>query len=381
MLFTEFKEKYGKYQAFAGWVTIEDAKACGMIPQAYNNVFENLCECGSENIIAPNLKRLTCCDPNCYIKVGYQLAEMFSRAGFVGLGYASCSNVYKALRQYDESRKKAGYSGLFKTNSYTEVLLVPWEDYPPDVSATAAGLNFYQACHLVCNTVKTFSQLVGSLGLTGLGSNSDKIFSGIDSLDEWIATVNSAGGLIPFCTQRGVTSYDIIFDIACGAEAIGVASIACSDVIRKRGIIPLDVCITGRVVVDGEKMTKDAFIQRCNAMCVDANGVQLLEIKNTSGPATAPFVLYTTQSGSAKYNAGKRRGNIYDEFGRHPVLVTVSEFYHWLKEGIESWNQIEKKDGTNFLTVMMNSSEKMWQLSIASQQTQETEVQEVKSFS
>lgn len=377
MLFSEFKEKYGKYQAYAGWITIEDAKECGMIPEAYNSVFENVCECGSENIIAPNLKRMTCCDPDCYIKVGYKLAEMFSRAGFIGLGYATCSNVYKSLRNYDESRKKAGLDGLFKTNSYTEVLLVPWESYPPDVASTSAGFNFNQACHLVCNTVKTFSQLVGSLGLTGLGSNTDKIFDGINSLDEWIEKVNEAGGLTKFCVRRGVTSYDIIFNIACGAEAIGVASIACNGVIRRKGLIPLDVCITGRVVVDGEKMTKDSFIQMCNKLCIDKNGVQLLEIKNTSGPATAPFVLYTTQSGSAKFNAGKRRGIAFDEFGRHPVLITVSEFYHWLKEGVESWNQIEAESGTSFLTLMTNLSEKMWNPSTMQSQQQ---MQQVTSF-
>ena len=377
MLFSEFKEKYNKFQPYLGWVTVEEAKKCGMIPEAYDKVFGNLCECGSENIISPNLKRMTCCDPNCHIKVGYQLAEMFSRAGYVGLGYATCSNVYKSLRNYDESRKKSGLEGLFKTNSYTEVLLIPWESYPVDVAMTVAGSNFNQACHLVCNTVKTFSQLVGSLGLTGLGTNTDKIFAGINSLDEWIAAVKKAGGLEPFCIQRGVTSYDIIFNIACGAEAIGVASIACNGSIRRRGIIPLDVCITGRVVVDGEKMTKDAFIQRCNAMCVDKNGVQLLEIKNTSGPATAPFVLYTTQSGSAKFNAGKRRGVIFDDFGKHPVLVTVSEFYHWLKEGMESWNQIEQMDGTSFLTVMTSLSEKMWNPPTTQSQQQ---MQQVEAF-
>lgn len=64
MLFSEFKEKYGKYQAYAGWVTIADAKDLDMIPEAYHNVFKNECECGSENIIAPNMKRLMCCDPN-----------------------------------------------------------------------------------------------------------------------------------------------------------------------------------------------------------------------------------------------------------------------------------------------------------------------------
>lgn len=344
MRFEEFKEKRKNYKFASNWLSVEQAKDLDLIPEAFHNIFKNTCECGSDFIITPNLKTEMCCDPKCFIKVGYKLSEMFARSGFDGLGYSSCSSVYKKLLDYDKMLKERGDEGLFRFHAYTEVLLVPWEKYPMTLKGSVVGSKFYAACQQVRTQSVTFPQLISKLGLASIGSNANKIFDGINSFTEWKNAVAEAGGIAQYCVQKGVHSPDVILNIVDSIEDIAVADYACSAAIRYSGLLQMKVCITGAVRVNGVSYTKAKFIDACNDLCVDNNGVRLLELSNTSGAATPPFVLYSSQSGSAKYSTGASRGEITDEFGRHSVLMTTTDFYNWLSAAIKAWNENNREE-------------------------------------
>ena len=352
MQFEEIKMKFRKYGAYVGWDTIANLKQDGEIPVKFHEVFDDFCECGSENIMAPNLRREMCCDPRCPIKEAHKLAEMFSRFGIKGLGYNNCRKIYSALRTYDKLLKEAGKEGLFQFNTYVEVLLIPFDKYPTSISDTVVANDFFRACLTIRQQNITFPQLISCLGLTGLGSNAETLFDGIDSFAQLNEAVKSAGDVISFCLQRGVHSNEIMYNVASALEDIAVAEYACFQSLRKSGLNKLSVCITGSVVCNGIRMTKTKFIEECNKVCTDKNGVPLMEFKNSSGPATVPFVLYTTASGSTKYNTGKSRGWIHDEFGRHSVLMTCSEFYNSLKGAIDEWNQQDKSKEVNWIQIL-----------------------------
>lgn len=338
MRFYDFKSKYGKYCMYSGWMTVEDAKTVGKIPPEFHDLFENDCECGSENIIAPNLKRETCCDPNCRIKIGFRIAEMFSRMGVKGLGYATCAKIYKELLDYDKNLKNQGREGIFKFGVYTEILLLELKDFPICISSTAAGSDFISACYQIRSTVMTFPQLVSSLGIPTLGSNAEKLFAGINCYTE-LQNIIEKEGINLFCMNRGVHSMDVMFNLAINLKAIAVADFACQRALRFRGLQEFAVCITGRVVCDGKSMTKKEFITLCNQICTDDKKVQLFEFSNKSGAVTVPFVLYSFPSGTEKYNTGLRRGIVRDEFGEHKALMTTTDFITFLKGAMTEWNK------------------------------------------
>lgn len=354
----EFRQKRAKYGAVGDWISVKDAKDCGLIPEAFHNIFKDTCECGSDFIITPNLKTEMCCDPRCFIKTSYQLAEMFSRSGVDGLGYSSCNTVYRALLNHDKALKERGEEGLFRFHTYTEVLLVPWDKYPMSIKSTVVGSEFYSACLRVRSQPVTFPQLVSKLGLASIGSNANKIFDGVNSFAEWKHAVETAGGIAQFCYRQGVYAPDVILSVVNSIEDIAIAEHACA--LRQSGLLQFKVCITGAVRVNGVSYTKAKFIEACNDLCVDSEGTRLLELSNMSGAATPPFVLYSAQSGSAKYNTGASRGKITDEFGTHDVLMTTTDFYNWLKASIDTWNKnIREEHSEEWLQIMSKELQMM----------------------
>lgn len=336
MTFNELKEKYDKYDAFFGWTTVAKAKYVGYIPEKFAEYFDDKCTCGSENIITSSLTQEMCCDPNCSVKIGYRLSKLFSSFSVKGVGPATCATVYRALTELDRQKKANGEKGLLSTNSYIEILAIPWDEYPMSCK-TVAGSAFFVACCEVRERVITFPDLIGKLGLTSLGSSSSNLFSGINSFDELREEILRRGGVKQFCLSRGVKAPMIMFNVAMSLEDIGVASIVFHK-IRRSGLQRIDVCMTGRVILNGTSLTKAAFIDKCNALCTDENGVQIYEIRNTSAVMSVPFILYSVESNSSKFRHGLQRGKITDEFGEHSVLLTADEFYKLLGGKMQKWN-------------------------------------------
>lgn len=343
MTFEEMRSEYDTYNAFYNWVTVNMAKRAGYIPEKFFEFFADTCECGSENIITATLTREMCCDPNCRIKAGYRLSKLLSNFAVKGVGPKTCSTVYNEIRHKNQYLVEHGEKPLLQTNSYIEILTVPWDEYPMSCRS-AAGANFFTACYKARCTEITFPELIGKLGLTNLGSNTVNLFKGISSFDELRTEILKYGNVNNFCINRGSYSQMIAFNVANSLEDIFVASVVFTKV-RMMGLREIEICMTGRIVLNGSSMTKAEFVTKCNNLCRDANGVQIYEVKNTAAVKSVPFVVYSAASNSAKYRQGAARGTVRDEFGEHKVLATADEFYSILKGRMEEWNSTLVKHG------------------------------------
>ena len=72
MNYEEFKslDKIGAYVEFK---SIRHLKDSGLIPNGYEDLLADKCSCGSDRIMNSELTIITCCNPNCFIKMGYKL--------------------------------------------------------------------------------------------------------------------------------------------------------------------------------------------------------------------------------------------------------------------------------------------------------------------
>lgn len=349
MTFEQFRAEYGVYGAYTSWVTVAGAKEIGYIPEKYFPYFEEKCACGSDNIISSNLKREMCCDPKCVIKMGYQIAEFFHGFGIDGLGPANCLKIYKAFLDLDRQLKAAGREGIFRLGSYVELLLVPWEKYPLSISDTAAAQSFFEACVRTQQCVLTFPELVGKLRAPSIHGKAVSLFEGLNSFNELSSAIKEEGGIQQFCWNRGCYDTAVAYNLKVAMPDIAVADYVFRGSIRDAGLRAITVSITGRVMLNGTGMTKSRFIEQCNSLCCDSNGVQVYEVKLSDAVASNPFVLYSTPSGSAKYNKGLERGRISDEFGEHDVLMTVDAFYEMLGRMMQGWETKIKQEGQGML--------------------------------
>lgn len=328
-----------KNHAFSGWVSVAQAKQMDLIPEKYHEYFPDRCVCGSENIIKTSLRQAMCCDPKCKCKIGFALAEMIKNFGCKGLAETSCTKIYNMMHATNDTRKEAGLPPILETDSYVELFAVLIEDYPSQLRMAAIGDSFIAIRNQMLSQKLTFPQLIGKLGIPGLGSNAEKLFAGIDDFSSLISSLRADGGLTNFCLKRGVADPMLMFNIEQSIMDIVVAWKLFGGRVRKVGMRTLNVCITGILTVDGKRITEKDFVDLCNAACTNEDGVQMYEIKSTTATKSAPFIIYSTPSTSAKFRAGQARGIVKDEFGEHSVLITTDDFIKMLKARVSTWTK------------------------------------------
>lgn len=336
MTFKDFVEKFDPYGAHLPWITVEEAKERGSLPEKYHEAFDNLCECGSENIITASLTQITCCDPYCPIKQGYKLAELMSKFGIDGLGPATCCKVYDVLTFQDKKEKEQGGEGFLHTNSHLEMLLVPFDKYPIALR-TAAGELFYESACKIRSIPITFPKLIGMLGLKGFGGNSEVLFKNLNSYEQLRAEIIAKGGIREFLCSRGSYSNMGACNLKVALPDIHIADFIFGGCIRQSGLQMLDISITGNIKFRGNSITKANFIKMCNNLCITSDGVQLYEVRMTSALEHNAFILYSVPSTSAKFIKGQSRGVVTDDFGTHSVLMTVDDFYSLLERKMQEW--------------------------------------------
>lgn len=334
----EFSEVYNRYHTFDNFVTIEEAKATGIIPASYINakdpaggIFPNRCKCGSQNIISRNLKRAMCCNPKCKIKMGLALAELFARLGVKGLGEATCIKFISLV--YD----KLQYA------SHLEVFLMKYDDYPPQFKWTVIGEKMYIECQKARKTPMTFSGMVTMLGLPEFGNGAADLFYGFHSFEEFFATIKKFNGIQNYCSSRGVYDKDKLFWLYCSMTDIMVADHVFYN-IRREGLRKIKVCITGILTIRNVRVSRKEYVDACNNIAKLDNGLQLFEIENTAAKETCSYVIADYPSNSAKYLAGKKRG----------VLITGDGFITKLKEAVEQCKLLEQQGASLKVVETMN---------------------------
>jgi hypothetical protein len=337
MTFEELREN-DKEQAFFEWVSVTVAKRAGDIPQKYWSYFEDTCECGSDNIIKNNLKAMSCCDPKCFIKQGYAIAELLTRFGVKGLKEATCRKIYTEFKRQDQKLKESGKEGLLISDSYVAAIAVPWDRYPDEIARTVAGSDFYHACLEIVTKPVTFPKLVSKLAIPSIGSSADRLVSGIRNFDELFQTIKDEGGVAAFCSRRGFYSNLVHYNFRISLFDIATADRIFKRAVKPEGCLKLNVCMTGMIYLNGTRLTKEKYLAQCNKLCFVDN-IQLVELNMTSAKETNPFILYSRESGDAKFVAGRARGVTEDDlFGQHPVLMHTDLFYKFLEKVVSTWN-------------------------------------------
>lgn len=345
MNFAEFREKHDHYDAYASWLSVKSAKEKNIIPIAYHKYFPDRCDCGSENMITNNLKRITCCDPKCYHKEACQMSEFMRRSGIERFGVATCEHVLSLFRHYDEKQVKAGKTSLFETKSFLDIFAVPEENWPFDVTS-ALCRDFAAAIDTLMHDSITFPGLISRLGVESLGSNALNVFDGISNSKELLQEIDRCGGVRLYCFSRGVYAPEVINNIYESLIDIANAEFLFKSSLRMQGLITVDICVTGSSSLYGESLTKAQLVDALNNASVGKLGHQYYEFHLCTALQSASFILYTTPSNSAKFRAGQARGEITDEFGTHPVLMQVDDFYDLLKERMQSLDkEVVRLDG------------------------------------
>lgn len=314
-----FSELSDNYHAFDDFITVEQAKYTGLIPEDYvgepdsdEDIFPNRCKCGSENIINYGLTRAMCCDPRCKYKLGLALAELFARFSIKGIGEATCTQMVSGV--YDK----------LKFKSHLEILNLSYNDYPSFMWGTVKASEFFNACQQIKKRSLTFAGLIGMIGIPQFNTGTAKLFSGVNSSKELINLMKNEGGISNYCANRGVYDsmkvfwlYNSIVDIML-AEQIFRASL------RTEGYLKIKICITGSLSIDGKRVTRNDFVDICNETG-RVDGIQYIEVFNTSAKESCNYVVADYESSSAKYLAGKQRG----------ILINSSDFLLKIKENVE----------------------------------------------
>lgn len=346
MTLKELQEKYDKYYAFSYFMTIEEAKRLGAIPEEYWDYFPDKCECGSENIITGSLQQPQCCNPKCFIKQGYALSELLTRFKCKGLGPARCIEIVKML------------SPQFKYGSYIEILNMNPSDYPIALAQKAYSVDLANAVIKIRSEKITFSTLVSNLAIPTLGDKALKLLQGINNLSEFAAYVKKAGSLKDFCDSRGIHDPMVFFWIQQSLVDIWLADLIMQNSVRKEGKVKIEICITGFLHLDGKRITKDEFVKLCNEISVSEDGTQIFEVVQNTAKVGAVHIIADAPSNSAKYLAGLRRGEEIDIDGvKRNVLMSSSEFINYLKELLEKWKQ--KQDEIKQMKQQEMNSQKM----------------------
>lgn len=345
MTFEEFRQNHDHYNAYSDWITVREAKASGLIPEAYHEYFPDDCECGSENIIRTNLKAITCCDPKCYLKEALQMAEFFSRSNIERLGEGNCRTILNMFHSADKNRMKRGEKTMFPTGSFLDIFDVP-ENLWPLECGSAIERDLSIAIAKLKNDNVTFPELISRLGIESLGSNALKLFDGISSAEQFKQEIDRNGGVRFFCYSRGVYSLEIINSVYESLIDIANAERLFHNSIRQQGLVTVDICITGSSVLQGISLTKNQLVEVLNQASIGKSGFQYFEFHMCTALQSAPFILYTTPSSTAKFRAGQARGTITDGFGEHPVLMQIDDFYDLLIDRVNKLDEeVANQDG------------------------------------
>lgn len=309
--FSSVKEK-DTLDVYGEFITVKEAKETQLIPSGWHSLFEDKCECGSDNIISKNLKTLRCCNPRCFIKEGHMLSAMIGRFGIKNWGPATCIDIMGYLIRNDISKSHIKFFDLA-------------DDLQNRLFTANRKLEYNTLLDTVFSQKYTASELVSKLGLPNLDKSSEVIFGDYDSTASVYKAIKSKG-VKTFLAEKNV--HDVA-TISCIKEFLGdiiYAEYLFRDCIRLRGNLKIDLVITGVLYPYGKKTTKQKFIEMLNETATTPSGIKLYEFSMTDKKQSAPYVIADYVSNTEKYRAGKARG----------VLCTSTDLLEKVKEVVDN---------------------------------------------
>lgn len=264
----------------------------------------------------PSITAITCCDPFCNIKMGYQLNDIFDAFGFKGIGPATC---HKVVRYYREKR-----------SSFTIAdILINGVDGTGLFGAEYS--NWLNAMELMKNSKQTLGALIVKLCYPGLGTKFEDIFQGYSSLEEF-ATSAQDKGLFQLFRDKSVLSENTYYYFCIYfKDIVRIVEYLENTIIMSCEKI-CGICLTGKMSLDDRGLTKSEFLRLCNEVQRDGPYSGLFEIKSVESVPKSFFVIAGANSVSSKTNKYKlaltKQSNSTTK-----VLYSPEEFIEFLRKG------------------------------------------------
>lgn len=333
---------------------MSQAKATGLIPEAWHEFFRDNCICGHPISITENRKTFWCTNPRCIIKMKYSARDVVSNLDLKGMGDEYCYRLLdrlpiKKVEQIISVTEQMHSSATklvegFPLDSIEEMQdrirakcehifeRVPQLEYSPLVALTASlndhiavsneytGRYNYNAIREALKKPLTFGEAVGKCSLPELGpATSLKIFGKFNDVDAVITDMNTSNlDLYDWVhRQNDYNGFDCIGPwantIATFLTEIVTASIIFNIV---KGGETLKIAVTGEVAVDGYGYTRKKFM---DLVKLESSGIYT--VMESDSFSTLRFVVSDFPSNTRKYKEGKSRG----------ILITAQEFVDMIR--------------------------------------------------
>lgn len=315
MKFSEFKSM-DVLNAYYDFISVDDAKYLGYIPENFHDIVDSKCICGSDRMTNASGTVITCCDPRCYIKLGYSLSSMLSLFGAKDIGGETCKSImYTGIKQ-----------GIFTIPSHVEILY----KYPEfEYLLGARYEKLVQAVALIQTSSLSFHQIVRAVSIPDFDTSCSTIFADTKNFNDLMnefrqyGVVNTMANKRVFDLKKCSNLFFFMKDIALFESAFqGQFDLPALKMIK--------ICITGPVHPEGVSMNRTSFIKYCNELSKIGNS-RIFEISE-GGPATSPYVIADSPSSSAKYTTAKNRE--YCNPGLK-VIYTSTEFVELIRNEVE----------------------------------------------
>lgn len=310
----------GYYQEF---MTVEQAYRQGEIPESYRPFLNPICDCGSERIVKDNLTVITCCDPHCPHKVANAMARMFQKYGVSNLGIATCETITKwGIR-----------TGLFEIPTHTEVLRITSKDYSTLGSILGARWDDLMAGIAVIRSAPlTFGGLISHSCIPDFDSSAEQLFSKMSSFSQ-LFNLYDENKMVSAFVNAGVSSPRKLTNLYNHLVTLLLAESGRVTPLMVPGKTFRNLVVTGGISVDGHSITRDDFVQLCNAVSKTPSGVQLYTFRKSKAVQSCDSVIADYASSSRTFTQARAR-----EMSQGiKLIVTAQEFLDKLKEEVKAY--------------------------------------------
>jgi hypothetical protein len=335
MLLTELQSK-DRYGAFSDYLTMEETKALGKLSKPLHEFLADKCDCGSEIIVAANLKRHLCCNPWCFYKVGKLMYKTLQNTGCKNIGVETCLSLAKHAHELNEL--EGHVSLILKASSYEF-----------DKFKGAMKNNYFLALQGMMSQELSFPDMMTKVAVPSFKEGAYHIFAGIKGIKDLVAKIEDLGSVGRFMYSRGVEDVSKCFYLETYLMEILKAetSLFINKVPTSNN--PIFITMTGDMELNDVWISKEEFLKRCNALGRIGN-ISLFDIRNTAAVQSNRYIVSTKQESTAKLSAAIRREEAYRRAGQDiKVVYHPDEFYALMKgiaDGVkEAYKRKEEESG------------------------------------
>lgn len=306
---------------YADYVTVREGFEKGIIPQDYREFIKDKCECGSENIVKKSLTEVTCCNPKCWIKVGYQLADIYKKYSCDGIGKKTCLDISQCMLEHTQY------------NSVVELMYMHLTPYSYYLQGDRL-FKYEVAFNKIKNTTTTYAELMSNLCIPGIDNVMKEILKDYNSTEELTQEIKRFGGVPLFMESKGIHDRKAWFNFRQAIVDFTVAEYYLSDGFIPPAVQEVRICITGTVSLNGSRIKKADYIKLLNLSSIADDGIRLFNIEMNQAMRTNSWVIADYPSNTEKYIAGAERG----------VIVSAQDFYDTVVSVVKEYNEKQQLD-------------------------------------